>query len=131
MLDSPNDFGVYMHDTANKKLFEPDLREFSNGCVRVQQIFPLASLVLTGDADEGLDDLNAAIATGQTTRVPLFDRSVPAYLTYWTASAEPDGTVAFRPDRYGRDTALLARLNGPTALTRFSSHKDTTNVLME
>ena len=39
MLDSPNDFDVYLHDTPNKKFFESEQREISNGCVRVQQIF--------------------------------------------------------------------------------------------
>src|SRR5262249_10863364 len=42
MLDSRNDFDVYLHDTPGKALFEQDSRELSNGCVRVQQIFPLA-----------------------------------------------------------------------------------------
>ena len=36
-------------------------------------------------------------------------RPVPVYLTYLTVEATPDGVV-FRPDRYGRDEKLLARV---------------------
>ena len=47
MLDSPNDFGVYLHDTPGKALFKPDIRLKSNGCIRVEQMTALASLVLS------------------------------------------------------------------------------------
>ena len=103
MLDSPNDFDVYLHDTPNKKLYDSNMREISNGCVRVQEIFPLASLALTGDAEDGMGMINEARKTRQTQRIPL-DNPVPVYFLYWTASADADGNVDFRPDRYGRDS---------------------------
>ena len=109
MLDSPNDFDVYLHDTPNKKLFDLTSREISNGCIRVQQIFPLASLAMTGDMDDGMDELNKARRTGKTQRLAL-DNPVPVYFLYWTAMVDEDGTVNFRPDRYGRDTTLIAAL---------------------
>jgi L,D-transpeptidase YcbB len=107
MLDSPNDFDVYLHDTPNKKLYDSNMREISNGCVRVQDIFPLASLALTGDAEDGMGMINEARRTRQTQRIPL-DNPVPVYFLYWTASADADGNVDFRPDRYGRDSVLVA-----------------------
>ena len=109
MLDSPNDFDVYLHDTPNKKLFTLDDREISNGCVRVQQIMPLASLALTGDADAGMDMINQAIGTHQTQRIELSE-PLPVYFLYWTALTGPDGKIQFRPDRNGRDTKLMAAL---------------------
>jgi murein L,D-transpeptidase YcbB/YkuD len=42
-------------------------------------------------------------------RVPL-KTSVPVSVAYWTAFVDPDGTVEFRPDLYGWDRMLLARL---------------------
>jgi L,D-transpeptidase YcbB len=112
MLDMPNDFDVYLHDTPNKKLFEQDTRELSNGCVRVEQIQALASLVLTGDADKGQDKLSDAIDSHETQTLTL-DNPVPVYMEYWTAIADADGTTGFYPDRYGRDPVLQARLATP------------------
>jgi murein L,D-transpeptidase YcbB/YkuD len=116
MLDSPNDFDVYLHDTPNKKLFDLTSREISNGCIRVEQIFPLASLAMTGDMEDGMDELNQARRTRNTQRLPL-DNPVPVYFLYWTTMADSDGNVSFRPDRYGRDTTLItAFANGKPAV---------------
>jgi L,D-transpeptidase YcbB len=111
MLDSPNDFDVYLHDTPNKKFFESEQREISNGCVRVQQIFSLASLALTGDTDQGMDRLAKATKSHETQRLVL-DSPLPVYFLYWTALAGPDGQMGFRPDIYGRDAVLIAALKG-------------------
>lgn len=109
MLDSPNDFDVYLHDTPGKKLFEQDDRDISNGCVRVEQILPLASLALTGDLDEGMAILSEATASRETQRLVL-DMPLPVYFLYWTAFAGPRGDIEFRPDLYGRDEKLIAAL---------------------
>jgi murein L,D-transpeptidase YcbB/YkuD len=109
MLDAPNPFWVYMHDTPSKSLFRLDVREKSNGCVRVEKIFQLASLALTDDAEAGADTLNDAIATGQTQQLEL-PHSLPAYMLYWTARADENGNVQFHPDRYNRDPPLIAKL---------------------
>jgi murein L,D-transpeptidase YcbB/YkuD len=111
MLDSPNPFDVYMHDTPEKQLFLSNMREKSNGCIRVEQIAPLASLALATDNAD--DMLNDAIATGETQRLPL-SQPLAVYMVYWTAFADADGAMEFRPDRYGRDPPLLAKLpNAP------------------
>jgi murein L,D-transpeptidase YcbB/YkuD len=75
----------------------------------VEQIFALASLALTDDETAGTDTLNAAIAQGGTETLTL-PAPLPVYLLYWTAIASDDGTVGFRPDRYGRDKSLIAAL---------------------
>lgn len=109
MLDMPNDFDVYMHDTPDKALFLGAMRQRSNGCIRVEQILPLASLVLTGDAKKGLATLEPAIAAGATQRIAL-DAPMPVYLMYWTAIAGDDGAIGFRSDFYDRDARLAALL---------------------
>jgi murein L,D-transpeptidase YcbB/YkuD len=108
MLDSPNPYFVYMHDTPKKALFEESSREISNGCVRVEQIQSLASLVLGHDpADDS--ELQNAIALGRTEHLPP-RHPVPVYMLYWTAVADADGAIGFRPDRYNRDSVLVNRM---------------------
>jgi len=106
MFDMPNPFDVYIHDTPGKALFQKPVREFSNGCIRTEQIDRLVRLALGDDA--ALDD---ALQSGETRTLPL-PRPLPVYLLYWTAITGDDGSVGFRPDRYGRDSLLLARLDG-------------------
>jgi murein L,D-transpeptidase YcbB/YkuD len=36
----------------------------------------------------------------------LLPTSVPIYLVYWTAWADQDGSINFRPDIYNRDSQL-------------------------
>jgi murein L,D-transpeptidase YcbB/YkuD len=38
---------------------------------------------------------------------------MPIHIQYWTATVAEDGTVVFRTDVYGRDTALQAALALP------------------
>jgi murein L,D-transpeptidase YcbB/YkuD len=111
MLDMPNDFDVYLHDTPAKGLFAHADRTVSNGCVRVQEIYPLASLALTGDPDAGMARLNDAIATGETQILDL-QNPLPVYLLYWTAVPSSEGGLTFPPDLYDRDDALIGALNG-------------------
>lgn len=109
MLDSPNAFGVYLHDTPHKELFRLAVREKSNGCVRVEESRALASLALQNESED--EDLDAMIASGKTERVPL-SAPLPIYMLYWTAIADVNGGMQFRPDRYDRDPPLIARLSG-------------------
>ena len=109
-LDMPNDFSVYLHDTPGKALFASDKRNLSHGCIRVQEIVPLASVVLTGQADEdGEERVRDAIAQGATRWITA-PVAIAVYFSYWTAVPDADGDVQFFPDVYGRDARLLALL---------------------
>jgi murein L,D-transpeptidase YcbB/YkuD len=112
MLDSPSSFGVYLHDTPGKALFQASTRLASNGCIRVENMLELSALILGGEKENTADQLRADIAAGQTQQLSL-ETPVPIYLLYQTAIAYSDGTVGFRPDVYGRDKPLLAALMTP------------------
>jgi len=101
-LELPNRFDVYLHDTPSKSLFARSERFFSHGCVRVQDIQGLAQRVLERD------DL-PPVAEGVTASAPL-RRPLPVFLLYNTAFVDADGTMQFRLDGYGRDTAVTAAL---------------------
>src|SRR5687767_1369516 len=44
-FEMPNDYGIYLHDTPHKELFDQDDRWLSNGCVRLQDYRRFASWV--------------------------------------------------------------------------------------
>ena len=118
-LEMPNRFNAYLHDTPSRSLFARNDRHFSHGCMRVQQIWPLASWVLSGSTDSAIEKIKAAVASGSNQRISL-DRPLPVYVLYWTAIADQAGSVEFRPDIYGRDTKLLAALSGQRLMGRLS-----------
>jgi L,D-transpeptidase YcbB len=102
-IDMINEHGVYMHDTPMKKLFEQRTRNFSAGCVRVQEVFQLAEWIAKYEA--GWDQpgrVDAVLQSGQALDLNL-TRPMPVYFTYVTAWAEPNGLTQFRPDIYNRD----------------------------
>ncbi len=119
-LELPNRFDVYLHDTPGKSAFNLDERHLSHGCVRVQQILPLASFALSGDTNAMIDDLTAAIANPTTQHLPM-KTPLPIYLLYWTAFADAEGAIEFRPDIYGRDQRLIAALADHAASQRVTS----------
>jgi murein L,D-transpeptidase YcbB/YkuD len=108
-LELPNRFDVYLHDTPGRSAFARPDRHLSHGCVRVEQILPLASYAISADLSS-MEKIVAAIDAGETQTVPL-QRKLPVYFLYWTAFAQGDGSIAFRPDIYGRDRRMLAALH--------------------
>jgi murein L,D-transpeptidase YcbB/YkuD len=112
-LELPNRFDVYLHDTPAPALFAREMRALSHGCVRVEQIVPLASYALADP--KGADRIMALLTAPDTVRLPL-KRKLPVYLLYWTAAADAQGRLASFPDIYGRDARLIAALKRPPAL---------------
>ena len=108
----PNEHLVYLHDTPNRGLFRRSERTFSSGCIRVEQIEPLAVLLLDDPQQWGLAAVEATIDSRQTRRVSL-RQPVPIYLVYWTVQVLDDGEVHFKHDPYDRDRLVLDVLEQP------------------
>lgn len=113
-LELPNKFDVYLHDTPNKAAFGRTARQLSHGCVRVEQILPLASYALAADLS-AMQRITQAIETGKTSTIAL-QKKLPIYFLYWTAVADSEGEVQYHPDVYGRDRRLIAALRGTREL---------------
>jgi murein L,D-transpeptidase YcbB/YkuD len=107
----PNKHAVYLHDTPSKYLFERAGRAFSHGCIRTQNPFDLAELLL---ASQGWDRqrIQETLDSKQLTNVVL-EKPMPVLLTYFTARADPDGTVHFFDDIYQRDQRVAEALAKP------------------
>jgi murein L,D-transpeptidase YcbB/YkuD len=103
----PNEFFVYLHDTPSRDLFDKESRAFSSGCIRVENPLELAGIVLGEKWPR--ERIDALIASGRTQTVVL-DKPIAVKLLYWTAEVDATGRVAFFPDVYARDGALIAAL---------------------
>lgn len=112
----PNVHNVYLHDTPTRGLFARTRRDFSSGCVRVQDWQGLAGWIAAETPDWTPERIAATTASDQETRVSLA-RPIPVHILYWTAVPDPATGVRFVDDLYDRDPALLAALdNAPPPL---------------
>jgi len=107
----PNHYNVYLHSTPQPELFLKKRRDFSHGCIRVQDPVALAAWVLRDKPAWSLDKIQAAMNGNQTIQVGL-DKPIPVLILYSTAVVEPDGEVRFFRDIYGYDSAMEKALAG-------------------
>lgn len=98
----PNDQGIYLHDTPDRALFAKPARQFSSGCVRLEDA-PRLGRWLFGKALTPASD-------APEQQVPL-PEAVPVYLTYLTAVPNGNG-ITFPDDVYGRDHRQARQLAG-------------------
>lgn len=102
-FDAPNPEHVFLHDTPERTLFDRTRRDFSHGCIRLEDARALAIWAMAGDSTWTADSVDAALAGPDSRRVAL-PRPIPVIVEYLTAFAGPDGTTWFARDIYGRDT---------------------------
>lgn len=102
----PNDNNVYLHSTPAQALFGKARRDFSHGCIRVEDPKSLAAWVLKNNTDWTKERIENAFAAGKEEQVKL-TKTIPVLVLYATALAEVDGRVFFLKDIYGHDKALL------------------------
>ncbi len=95
----PNPESVYLHDTPAKSLFERDRRDFSHGCVRVQDPDALAAFLLRDTPGWDATAIARAMEADRP-KVVLLKPRVPVWLLYTTVVANPDGTLSFHEDVY-------------------------------
>jgi L,D-transpeptidase YcbB len=104
-FDFPNPHDVYMHGTPAMELFSRSRRDFSHGCIRVEDPVVLAAWLLRDKPEWTADHIRAATLEDKTLRVDL-ERSVPVLIVYGTAVVMEDGEVHFFRDIYGQDATL-------------------------
>ena len=101
----PNEYDVYLHGTPAQELFSKARRDFSHGCIRVEDPSALAAWALKGRPEWTPDRIKAAMAGSQPLQVNL-DKPIPVLIFYSTAVVEPDGEIEFFDDIYGQDGDL-------------------------
>ena len=108
----PNRYGIYMHDTASRWLFTEGSRNFSHGCIRLQNPLDFAEKVFGGRGGFSKERVRQVIDAGQQAHY-TFPDPVTLYVTYRTVTAGADGAAVFRDDIYGRDRRVVREMGKP------------------
>lgn len=101
----PNPMNIYLHSTPARALFARARRDFSHGCIRVEDTVGLANFVLDRQASWTAETVAAAMAPGPNRTVQL-KATMPVVMFYTTAMVDHDGRALFPDDVYGFDAAL-------------------------
>ena len=101
----PNDHNVYMHGTPAAALFSRARRDFSHGCIRLEDPARFAVWTLRNPNEWSADQVRAAMDGTRSERVDL-TRPIPVTVLYTTAVVSPEGMVSFYDDVYGHDARL-------------------------
>lgn len=95
-----NPFGVYLHDTNAKRLFNSTVRAFSHGCIRMERANDLAHYLLTRDIRTKSRSLSNFLKQGK--RRSFNVHPIPLYVRYFTCEVQ-DGVFLFYRDLYHLD----------------------------
>lgn len=107
-----NKYGIYMHDTASRWLFTEGSRNFSHGCIRLQNPLDFVDKVFNGKSGFSKERVQQVIAAGQQAHY-TFPESITLYVTYRTVTANAEGMPTFRDDVYGRDRRVVKAMAKP------------------
>ena len=117
----PNSHFVFLHDTPSKALFERTERTFSSGCIRVEDPFVLAKLMLNNPAKWNSESIQVLLDSEKPQTVFL-DEPLTVMLLYGTVGVTDMEYVRFYNDIYQRDARVLNSLNADFEFRRSSEN---------
>jgi murein L,D-transpeptidase YcbB/YkuD len=102
----PNTDNVYLHGTDAPGLFSQDVRDFSHGCIRVENPADLVAWVLRNNPGWDLERVKATMnGEKNNLQVNLVTR-IPVLIVYGTAAVNEENQIRFLDDIYGYDAEL-------------------------
>ncbi|MGA2417092.1 MAG: L,D-transpeptidase family protein [Candidatus Sulfotelmatobacter sp.] len=102
----PNPDNVYLHGTDAPELFSQDIRDFSHGCIRVEQPEDLVAWVLRNNPGWDLERVKATMnGEKNNLQVNLVAR-IPVLIVYGSATVNEENQIRFFDDIYGYDADL-------------------------
>lgn len=105
----PNPHLVYLHDTTAKENFTKNVRTFSAGCIRIEDPFEFAELILN-DIEWNQTTIKQTVDSKKIKTVYL-KQQLPVFVLYWTVIPTGKDEPRFLPDIYERDAPILKELN--------------------
>ena len=105
-----NKYGVYMHDTDSRRLFNREMRSLSHGCCRLERFMDFAQFLIRDDSVKyPVDSLLSDISKQQQKYVYL-KKPIPIYINYFTVEADEHNELHYFIDVYKRDEKMLRSL---------------------
>jgi murein L,D-transpeptidase YcbB/YkuD len=101
----PNTDNIYLHHTPAPHLFKQDRRDFSHGCIRVEDPVALARFVLQQQPAWTAERIQEAMESEKSKTIRV-QPPLPVVIAYATAIARADGKIHFFADIYGHDKLL-------------------------
>jgi murein L,D-transpeptidase YcbB/YkuD len=101
----PNDHNVYFHGTPATELFSRTRRDFSHGCIRLEDPAGLATWIMRDPRAWSRRQVEQVMNGANSRRVNL-TRQIPVVIYYTTAVVWPDGKLGFFDDVYKHDARL-------------------------
>lgn len=98
----PNQYAVYLHGTPKDHLFEEMERDYSHGCIRVEEPVELAHYALQANGGWTRNKVLAEMNNGDWEKVML-EEKIPVYIIYYLAYVDEDGTINFNEDIYDKE----------------------------
>ena len=105
-FDFPNRHDVYLHGTPARQLFSRSRRDFSHGCIRVEDPVALAAWLLRDKREWTAEHIRARDTRADKPSGWISNYRFPVLIVYGTAVVMEDGEVHFFRDIYGQDAAL-------------------------
>ncbi|MCL1048108.1 L,D-transpeptidase family protein [Shewanella abyssi] len=107
----PNDHSIYLHDTADQKLFQRSNRALSSGCIRVENVEGLANWIAANLVKDKQTWVDRHVDTQKTQWFAL-NATLDVHLVYWTAWIDKNNLAQFRNDIYQKQ--LMTAVSGST-----------------
>ncbi len=105
-----NKYGVYLHDTDNRRLFNREMRALSHGCVRLEKFMDFAKFLIRDDSiNYPLDSLKMDLLKEEQKYVYI-KHPIAIYINYFTTEVEENNELFFFIDVYKRDEKMLKAL---------------------
>jgi murein L,D-transpeptidase YcbB/YkuD len=102
----PNPDNVYLHGTDAPGLFSQDIRDFSHGCIRVENPADLVAWVLRNNPGWDLERVKATMNGDKNNLQVNLTTRIPVLIVYGTATVNEENQIRFFDDIYGYDAEL-------------------------
>jgi len=102
----PNPDNVYLHGTDAPGLFSSDVRDFSHGCIRVQNPEDLVAWVLRNNPGWDLQRVKATMNGEKNNLQVNLATRIPVLIVYGSATVNEENQIRFFDDIYGYDAEL-------------------------